>query len=295
MNTTLDNGTLAITVATHGAELQSLRKAGHEYLWQGDARYWGRRSPVLFPMVGRVWGDAFRVDGHSYPMGQHGFARDSEFSRISPDGADTLVYELRSNPDTLARFPYRFALRISYRLEASSLIVRWDVENIGTRELPFQIGAHPAFYLPDFDPQAPLRGYFAFDSHQPLLCISPAERGCVSPHHTTVPVDARGMLPIDAHTFDCDTYAIDDCQLHSVSLLDAGRRPYISVRFDAPIVALWAPTATKPDCPFVCIEPWYGCADTVGYDGDWTHRRHMNHIPPATTFSASYRITIHRP
>lgn len=292
MNATLDNGTLAIAVADHGAELQSLRKAGREYLWQGDARYWGRRSPVLFPMVVRVWGDAFRVDGRSYPMGQHGFARDSEFRRISPDGATSLLYELRSSEATLGRFPYDFVLRIGYRLDGSSLVVEWEVENTGSRVLPFQIGAHPAFCLPDFEPDARVRGYFAFDTDAPLRCISPAERGCVSPLHGTVPVDDEGMLLINADTFACDTYAIDDSQLHSVRLLDAARRPYITVDFSAPIVALWAPTASKPDCPFVCIEPWYGCADTVGYDGEWTDRRHMNHLAPGAAFRASYRITI---
>jgi len=291
MNAQLSNGTLSITVADHGAELQSLRKNGKEHLWQGDARYWGRRSPILFPMVGRVWGDEFRVDGRNYPMGQHGFARDTDFVRIAaPDG--TLLYELRSDDTTRARFPFDFALRVGYRLDGDSLIVEWATENTGRTMLPFQIGAHPAFYLPDFDPSAPVRAYFSFDRKGTLSYISPAERGCMSDRHFSLELPPDGLMPVTAETFACDTYAFDASQLRRIDLLDANRKPYISVSFDAPIVALWAPTATKPDCPFVCIEPWYGCADTVGYSGEWAARRHMNLLAPGDIFKASYRITL---
>ena len=48
---TLSNSILTVQIAEHGAELQSIKKDGKEYLWQGDAKFWGRRSPVLFPIV----------------------------------------------------------------------------------------------------------------------------------------------------------------------------------------------------------------------------------------------------
>lgn len=52
---TISNSVLTVGVSEHGAELQSIQKNGKEYLWQGDTCFWGRRSPVLFPIVGRVW------------------------------------------------------------------------------------------------------------------------------------------------------------------------------------------------------------------------------------------------
>lgn len=54
---TISNSVLTVGVSEHGAELQSIQKNGKEYLWQGDTRFWGRRSPVLFPIVGRVRGE----------------------------------------------------------------------------------------------------------------------------------------------------------------------------------------------------------------------------------------------
>lgn len=292
MTQTLSNGVLDIAVASHGAELQSLRHAGREYLWQGDARYWARRSPVLFPMVGRVWGNEFRVDGRTYPMGQHGFARDTEFTPVADAPEGTLLYELRSSDATRALFPFDFALRIGYRLEGASLVVSWEVRNTGSRTLPFQIGAHPAFYVPGFDADAPVRCYFGFDTEAPLTHTVPEGGGTGRTPHT-LERDAQGMMAVDARTFDCDTYVFAGSQLRRIDLLDSGRRPHLSVEFDAPIVALWSPTATKPDCPFVCIEPWYGAADPAGYSGEFADRENMNLLAPGHTFSASYRITIH--
>ena len=30
------------------------KKYKKEILWNGDAKYWGRQSPILFPIVGRL-------------------------------------------------------------------------------------------------------------------------------------------------------------------------------------------------------------------------------------------------
>ena len=100
---TIKNSILSIQVAEHGAELQSIQKEGKEYLWQGDAKFWGRRSPVLFPTVGRVWNNVYRHEGTSYDMGQHGFARDMDFEVIGEN-----EYVLKWNEETLKRFPFKF-------------------------------------------------------------------------------------------------------------------------------------------------------------------------------------------
>ena len=50
----LENEQIEVTVNIHGAELRSLKSKadGQEYLWNADAKYWGRTAPVLFPFVG---------------------------------------------------------------------------------------------------------------------------------------------------------------------------------------------------------------------------------------------------
>ena len=89
MKQTLKNNLLTVEIDSHGAELHSIVNniSGHEYLWQADKAFWGRRSPVLFPMVGSVWNGVFRMDGKEFALGQHGFARDCEFN-LMPDAPD---------------------------------------------------------------------------------------------------------------------------------------------------------------------------------------------------------------
>lgn len=288
---TLKNQDLAIQVAAHGAELCSIVRNGKEYLWQADPAFWARHSPVLFPIVGRVWNDTYRVEGKEYRLSQHGFARDMDFT-LTHESADELRYRLESSEATLEKYPYPFALEIGYRLKGRCIEVLWQVQNTGDREMPFQIGAHPAFVYQDFDPADDERGYFAFDRAQGLEYICPVEKGCVSPERHKLTTEAGGLMPIRTATFDCDTYIFDGGQLQEVTLLDKAKRPYLSLHFDTPLVALWAPTKAKPDCPFVCIEPWYGRADRVGYEGEYAERDHMQRLAAGETFRGGYAIEI---
>lgn len=289
---TLTNGTLTIAVSPHGAELCSLKRGGKEHLWHGDKRIWGRHSPVLFPIVGRVWDDTYRVFGREYHLPQHGFARDMDF--LPAGGNDTVLHLcLESTAETLEKYPYPFRLTCSYCLDGDTLTVGWRVENTGQTMMHFQIGAHPAFMLPGFDAadKGP-RGFFAFDNPGELHYIHPVEKGCASPEDFVFRRDAGDALRIDANAFAPATYIFEGQQLRRVSLLDKQRQPYIDVEFDAPLVALWAPVDTHPECPFVCIEPWYGRCDYAGYTGDFASRPWMQHLAPGQLFEASYKITV---
>src|ERR1044072_1005058 len=76
---TLHGDGISATIVGQGAELVSLRDAdGTELLWQAGSA-WRRHSPVLFPIGGRLNGDGPLHRGQSYPMTQHGFARDRRF------------------------------------------------------------------------------------------------------------------------------------------------------------------------------------------------------------------------
>lgn len=121
MKQTLTNDLLTVEIDSHGAELQSIKsnRTGHQYLWQGDKKFWGRRSPVLFPIVGSLWEGKFRMDGREWTMSQHGFARDCEFAPMENAPADEVWFTLESNEETLAKYPRRFSLSIGYRLEGS--------------------------------------------------------------------------------------------------------------------------------------------------------------------------------
>lgn len=288
---TLKNDILTVKVKEHGAELASIMKGSTEYLWQADPAFWGRHSPVLFPIVGSVWEKRYRIDGVEYEMGQHGFARDMDFTLV--DGNETEVrYRLESSAETLAKYPYPFVLEIAYRLEGNKLDVIWDVYNPSEEDIFFQIGAHPAFYYPDYDPQAPERGFLSFDRTEGLECIRIKEKGCVDAV-TKYPLEipAEGKLPLTRETFDeIDTIVLEDSQVGHVTLHRNDGSPWLSLSFDAPVVGIWSPP-TK-NAPFICLEPWYGRCDRAGYEGDYRDKDWMNRLAPGERFSSVYTIEI---
>lgn len=293
----LKNSQLEITISEHGAELTSLRHNGREYLWQADPAYWKRHSPVLFPIVGSVWDGQYRIGPNTYQLSQHGFARDMDFTLLKQT-ADTAWFRLTSTADTRARYPFDFQLEIGYHLHDQAVDVLWRVTNPSTQQtLPFQIGAHPAFYWPD--PQQ--LGYFqlGLSPRVPEQCNGKrllaqsviGQKGCKDPTLTRVlPLD-NGLLPLTWDVFAHDALVFEDHQLDQVTLLDARMQPYLSVQFTAPVVGLWSPPGKQ--APFVCIEPWYGRCDRVNYTGPFEQRDWMQQLEPQGTFQAQYTITIH--
>ena len=403
---TLKNTALTLNISLHGAELTSIRDSfGREFLWQADPAFWKRHSPVLFPIVGSLWDKHFRVNGREYEMGQHGFARDMDFRLVS-EREDEMWFELKSSPETLAKYPYKFTLRIGYRLEANKIHVMWEVSGDDSQTMWFQIGAHPAFYLPRFvyggsaacasdssrhsDPESGAPNLVASSaassctsgsevlvlksSSQGSGCVfsdgsasgsgaagsgadsdsgfsvsgldagscdsgldsaigsasglgaagsgadsdfGRASRGCfrlygrgaegvvplesfryikVSEKQCTDISDVQeldtpgGVMPLDDHTFDIGAYIIGDSQVCRVDLVSTTGLRCVSLEFDTPLVGLWAPSAK--DVPFVCIEPWYGRCDRVGFTGEFSERDCVNSLSPGQVFRASYTITV---
>ena len=288
--TILENDVLTVEVSAHGAELQSIRKGNVEYLWQGDAAYWGRRSPVLFPIVGSVWEGRYRVDGREYQLGQHGFARDMDFTLVS--SSDTEVrYRLESSEQTKEKYPYDFVLEIAYRLHGTSLDVIWEVFNPSSKDIYFQIGAHPAFFYPDYDPQNSGRGSFTFDRTEGLECIRIKEKGCVDAQIKWPLVLIDGRLKLEKDTFDkIDTIMLQDSQVREVNMFREDGTPWLSLTFDAPVVGIWSPPGKV--APFICIEPWYGRCDRVGYEGDYREKDWMNRLSPGERFKSVYVVDV---
>ena len=143
---TLENAYLKVDLSAKGAELQGLYNKGTniEYLWNGDSKYWGKHSPVLFPIVGSLKNNSFNYKGKNYELPRHGFARDYVFE-IERATETEAVFTLTQNAKTLKVYPFYFELKLKYTLRDSKLNLTYEVINTGADELLFSIGAHPAF------------------------------------------------------------------------------------------------------------------------------------------------------
>ena len=288
---TISNEQLTIQVSPYGAELCSILANGKEYLWQADPAFWKRHSPVLFPIVGSVWENQYRNEGIAYTLSQHGFARDMEFTLVS-EKDDEVRYRLVSNEETLQKYPFPFCLEIGYRIEGKKIEVLWKVINTGTREMHFQIGAHPAFYYPDYDTETTDRGYFGFDKTEGLHYILISEKGCAAPDKEYLLELTDGLLPLDIHSFDKDALILENSQVKEVTLYNKEKKPYLSLYFDTPVVGLWSPPAKN--APFVCIEPWNSLPASVNDSQEWEQRAAAACLAPGGEWSTTLSTTFNR-
>ncbi len=291
MRVTIRNDHLAVEVDSFGAEIKSMKrlKDGLEYMWQGDPKYWGRTSPVLFPFVGAVKDKKYTHEGKDYPMGQHGFARDMEFTLISQK-EDQILFQLKSDDETMQKYPFPFCLWIGYRLDGYSVKVYWKVKNEGEVPMYFSIGAHPAFLCPIHGEQDK-QGYglqFKGLDHE-IHHHGNTSEGLAVMEDEVLPLE-QGRVKFTEGFFDKCTYMVEGKQTDEVSLIDPQGNAYVTVRFDAPLFAVWSPEGKN--APFVCIEPWYGRCDATDFSGELKDRDHENELDAGETFETEYEITI---
>ena len=286
----LSNNRLTIQINDKGAELSSIinHENNKEYMWNADSTYWNRHSPVLFPIVGSVWNGVYHIDGKEYSLSQHGFARDMDF-QIIEQTENRVVYSLENNTNTENVYPFQFILKISYELIDNTIKVFWSVENKGESAMLFQIGAHPGFYYPDFNKNEELKGYLDIDTTE-FKYKQLGEKGCIAENGLKTMKSIDGLYPIYANTFDNQAMIIENNQMSRITLLDQSKNPYLTMRFDAPVVGLWSPP--EKNAPFICIEPWYGSCDYIEYNGDFKDKEWMNKLEKGEIFEANYFIDI---
>ena len=286
----LENDILRAEIDSLGAELKSVKRKSDEkeYMWYGDKKYWGRTSPVLFPFVGSCNGKEYRYDGKTYPIGQHGFARDMEFA-LESQTADSIWFALAANEETLAKYPFVFVLKIGYQLVENALKVLWKVENTDQKAMYFSIGAHPAFLCP-FNGEADKIGYglqFAGLTEVHHHGNTPDTGLAVMDEDIVIPLTDEKVY-FTPGFFDRCTYMVEEKQTGEVSLVTPDGTPYVTVDFDTPLFAIWSPEGKN--APFVCIEPWYGRCDEVGFAGSLEERAYGNTLQAGEVFEKSYSI-----
>lgn len=286
----LTNEYLRVEIADLGAELMSVYDcaAQTELLWNGDPTYWKRRSPILFPNVGKTWRNTVLIRGKAYPTCQHGFARDRRFICERADKTSA-TYLLRSDAETLARYPFAFELRIRYALEGRNLRVCWTVDNPGSEEMAFTIGGHPAFrFANDADSKADY--ILRFPGVEQLRCI------LLDPASGTALPDAPHNLPLEGGTlalsdalFAHDALILDGGQVSEVWLCHRDGRPRVGMRCPGfPNFGIWSVAGA----PFVCLEPWAGRCDDAGFDRELFEKPNVNRLPGGGRFERSYTILV---
>lgn len=277
-----------------GGELISFKINGEEKIHQGEncvdengKVYWKRHAPVLFPIVGKLKKNQTLIGGRTYELPQHGFARDLEFEPITKlDNFHS--YMLKSNKYTLAKYPYEFELYNTYRTEGNKLTTIYKVVNTGLINLPFGIGGHPAFKI---DQEELKKGhyYLEFEQEEEKIHFLYLIDGLIGTEYAKNPMENKKIIPIGPHTFDNDALIMKGITSNKISLKKrVTQETILTMEFtDFPYLAVWS----KPNAPFICIEPWFSTADTVKSSGVFTQKQDIISLKPNHSFECKYTVT----
>ena len=288
----MKNEYLQIKIDSLGAELKSLKNLQNniEYLWQSDAKYWNRSSPILFPIVGKLLDDEYIYKDKTYNMSQHGFARDKEFILIKQK-ENYLKFLLKSDPSSLKIYPFSFELFISYTLHDNELKISYEVVNKSVEKMYFSIGAHPAFNWPIDDMNTNKDDYyFEFDYiNKDILKVFPLLKEGISNKKFDIKLDKK-KLNIDENIFKDDALILKNENINRIKLKNIKNNKFIEVNFEGfSYLGLWS----KPTgAPFVCIEPWHGIADFVNHNKNIEEKEGINILEENEIFLSSYVIKI---
>ncbi len=276
-----------------GGELISFKLNGVERIHQGEECvdengkvFWKRHSPVLFPTVGKLKKNQTIINGKTYEMPQHGFARDLEFEPVTKlDNFHS--YVLKSNKNTISKFPFDFELYTTYRLGDNKLTTIYKVINVGTTSMPFGIGGHPAFKI-NLEDLKNENYYLEFEEDEDKIHFLYLVDGLIGTEYAKNRMSDKRRIYINKDTFNNDALIMKSITSSKISLKkrDTGNTVLTMDFSGFPYLAIWS----KPNAPFLCIEPWKTTADTLKSTGVFTQKTDILVLKPKEEFECKYTV-----
>ncbi len=286
MALSIKNEFLSASFKEKGAELCSLQSntSGREYIWQAEPVFWNRHAPVLFPFVGKLKDGLYEYDGQQYAMGQHGFARDQMFE-VTRHQADAISFELSATPESLRIYPFQFKLRIHYALSGNTLHTKYEVVNMDNKTMYFSIGAHPAFNCPIDEKYHREDYHLQFDKDENTE-IHYLENGLLG---NSTEAFTGNQIQLTQKVFDRDALIFKDYKSTKITLNDPERKVLEMVFEGFPYLGIWS---KNRESPFVCIEPWFGVADSHAHDHKLENKEGILTLEPNKTFDCGFEVNI---
>lgn len=285
----ITNEYLQVRISTKGAELQSIVRKDNqlEYLWSGDPAFWGKKSPVLFPIVGNLKNNTYLHKGIPYQLGRHGFARDMEFT-VTEHTEKQITLNLSDSDTTRKNYPFSFSLNIRYTLQDASLTVSYEVQNTGDETMYFSIGAHPAFKVPLVNGTTYEDYALHFSDPETAEVWPLSASGQIS--RTPAPyLDHTKVLPLQKKLFYDDALVFKNLASTAISLRSEKTPHGLTLRYAGfPYMGIWS----AKDADFVCIEPWCGIADHDDATGILEEKEGIIPLSPEALFRQQWSVIL---
>jgi galactose mutarotase-like enzyme len=283
----LQNEYVQAQFSSKGAELQNFKnnETGYEYLWSGNPQYWGKFSPVLFPIVGGLKDNSYYFNDKKYNLPRHGFARDREF-KIDQHSESEVHFSLSHDEETLKVFPFAFNLALQYKIDGTQLSCAYQITNPGDQTLFFSVGAHPAFAV-HTDEELSYGDYFLTFNKDTQLVYHKIGNDLITDETETIKLKNQ-MLPLRHSLFYEDALVIKTLKSNRISLRNHKNERGLHFDFSGfPFFGIWA----AKDADFVCLEPWCGIADGTRHDQNLSSKEGVIQLDSGLKWERSWSVT----
>jgi galactose mutarotase-like enzyme len=286
---TLKNQNLTIKINPKGAELTSLfnHENQTEYLWNADPIFWGKSSPILFPIVGSLKENIYRFEGQEYTLPRHGFARDREFI-VEKSNENSVTFLLTHDENTLKVYPFKFEFRLIYALENNALNVTYYIKNIGENKMYFSVGGHPAFAVPLAENTGYNDYYLQFNKSETFKRWELTSEGLIKTQPFDFLIDTN-RLALTKELFYDDAIVFKNLESTFVILKSDKTNQQLQFDFEGfPYLGIWA----AKDADFVCIEPWCGIADSANHNQELTEKEGIIGLDLGGDFERTWQVEV---
>jgi len=225
----------------------------HDSFWDRDSEHIPGGWPFLFPVCARMEREGTKGDylyeGRIYNLPSHGFGPREAWEAVDTDTDDTLTLRLVDNERTREGYPFRFEVRLTYRVEPGALVCEQTYTNTGDVALPYFAGFHPYLLTPPADggkeevmlDYKPIQQYIYNDRMTDFIGVKePPEMPARVTHPeineilTKVGADKEAVIRMpDGFIIRLAAEGVEDPDLFSCIQL-----------------------YTIPEKPFFCVEPW---------------------------------------
>ncbi|MEA5404293.1 aldose 1-epimerase family protein [Arcicella sp. DC2W] len=286
---TIENQFLRVSINPLGAELVSLfnKENNAEYMWNADPAFWGKSSPVLFPIIGALKNNQYCYQGKTYTLPRHGFARERVFS-VETQSELSITLLQKEDEATLKVFPFAFEFRLIYTLNEKTLSVSYSVKNTGNNEMYFSVGGHPAFAVPLSDDTVYEDYYLEFNQTEDFPRWELADGGLIKNEATTF-LENTNRLPLTKELFYQDALVFKHQKSTAIVLKSDKVSSQLTFTFENfPFLGIWA----APNANFVCLEPWCGIADSENHTQELTEKEGIEVLASDQIFLRTWSVSL---
>lgn len=271
---TIENKLMRLTISNHGAEVKSLVFNKEERIHDSNPAFWNRSAPLLFPCIGTITNNETIINGTSYNLSKHGFLRDQDFELVSID-SNQITLKFHSNDTTLKMYPFTFEVIVKYEINDDTMNSSVIIKNLSNNVMPFNFGLHPAF-------KTPITADETFEDYE--ICIQSLKshpiykvelsNGTINFDEIVKTISFDNPLPLDYNDYLKDALVFDNIDFDTITLQNKKHTHGVSFKFEGfPMLGIWTPSPKR--APFICLEPWIGCADPTKHDGMFIHKKHI--------------------